>query len=1008
MKKRIFVLGLLVFSCQFLGFGQELKYMLQKGQVLQYEHVFEKKDNYRGNERIQQRIQALEFEVISIQRNKYLMNLKVVSSYKKTKFSDGVYELDTKVETAFDSTASTLINYADQGRIIEFEMDTWGKILNIQGLDEFQHEVALKIHSHKRSAFKALVPYGYLISRISAEYYTQLINDIFPEINNLNDLSIKEKKVWQINTREIHTKHKWLPNNENNQGHYTFEQDFYNCLLDYPDSIISYKENQSGEIIWDEKHKTIRTLAYSTIDYMDMISQNWRDNYFYIIGIKKINPREIKYQAEVRVRRLGDYQTYDKPAHIIGEIKGCDSCKIVVRLPSGKLSPDIRVFDIDQQGHSINFSGDLPYGSDLITIFFPEDYDLFKSYENDPRQIRLFVRPGDTVRFSVDLRKFGETMGFFGTTWKEQELLNSYILGYSNLHPQITLSEIHSAQVYYRRNKELFCEEFQKWFEFESLYESLEYRLNEIRGPNISAINFNPEDSLKSFSKYLNNYDGYKSEAYKRFIKRMVGAFSSKANYQGLNSDPYTNMLQSVGIVLNGWDKYYALADLTDARMKIFYYPISQQYYKFFIRSYRGSEYGNYLENQWEFYSKILPGERVPDFNFKDVHGNQYSIRDFWGQVITLTSMSKIKTNRSRLIPTNIIKETQQKLFAAEIKKIEKPKDWKILYFFTGDSIPSVAEFDSLSGKNRIYITDKKSVQSFLSIFMGRQDLIISIDKDQRIARYNDWPINWNMHYNLRSWPQLEEVIDPPKTINRRTLWLILTIILITGTYIFLKIWDRNKKRESKLALKRKMAELELGAVRSRMNPHFLFNALSSIQNLVNSNELEKANLYLADFGDLLRKILDQSSRNQITLAEEVDTLRTYLELESLRFPFKYTLEVAKDINPQEFEIPPLFIQPHVENAIIHGISGLGDKGVVQIRFELSGGNLEVIVEDNGPGLKKENHSSGLGKGWELTNQRVQLLKNQWGKNISVKMEKLEENSGMRVKFVIPVENMKS
>ncbi len=88
----------------------------------------------------------------------------------------------------------------------------------------------------------------------------------------------------------------------------------------------------------------------------------------------------------------------------------------------------------------------------------------------------------------------------------------------------------------------------------------------------------------------------------------------------------------------------------------------------------------------------------------------------------------------------------------------------------------------------------------------------------------------------------------------------------------------------------------------------------------ITTGEIEKANLYLADFGDLVRSILDQSSKNQISLAEELETLRTYLNLEQLRFPFKYSITVEDSIIPERLEIPPLFIQPHVENAIIHGL----------------------------------------------------------------------------------------
>lgn len=1001
MKHTIVIIGILALSFQFSVFSQELKYIFDKEQVLQYEHVFERQFTYAGHKRMEQRVKSLEFKVLGISRNKYEMSLKVVSSYRKTRFLDEYSDRSDQFETAFDTTAITLVNYADQGRIIEFEMDAWGKIIDISGIPEFQNEVAMKIHQRGRSADKVKIHYGFLTARISKEYYTKLINDIFPDVSQINNSKETETARWVLHVTELRTKHRWLENKSDQNTEYSFESDYFISKLGKPDSVLLFLKNQHGTLDWDHNTNCLNSLDYQGIDINRMISDEYREIRNFNIQYYVRPPGRISYPGNIKVRRIGQYISSDQPAHIIGDIRGCDSCKIVIKLPTNSLKPDIRVFSIEEQGHSLTFSGNLPYGPDMVTIYFPEDYSSYKSYESDPRQIRIFVRPGDTIRFSVDLRKFGKDLGFFGQTWKEQSLLNSYILGYSNFHPQITLNEISSAKRRFEQERNEYCEEFIQWFNFEAKYEELEYRLNEIMGPNLNQIGFNPEDSLPSFTNYLNNYNGYKSEAYKRFIKRMVTTFSVTSKYQGLNGDPYLNMLESVGIVLRGWDKYFVLADLTEARMRIFYNPIAQQYYNYFIRLYRGSEYGNYLETEWEGYKKILPGEKIENFDFKDSNGKVHSIRDFRGKVVYMSCMTELPKKRRLLIGVEKIIYARRNLEADTKKHLG-------IRFFTSNPKPTQSQLDSLQSINTIYVTDEESVNTFLTILAGRQDLSIALDKDQRIVKYNNWPTASSAVYNLHSWPQLEEVVKVPKTINRQTLWLVSTIIITTAIFILILIWSRNKKRETKQALKRKMAELELGAVRSRMNPHFLFNALSSIQNLVNSNELEKANLYLADFGDLLRKILDQSSRNQITLAEEVDTLRTYLELEALRFPFKYTLEVAEDINPQEFEIPPLFIQPHVENAIIHGISGLGDKGVVQIRFELSDGNLEVIVEDNGPGLKKENHSSGLGKGWELTNQRVQLLKNQWGKNISVKMEELEENSGMRVKFVIPVENMKS
>ena len=143
---------------------------------------------------------------------------------------------------------------------------------------------------------------------------------------------------------------------------------------------------------------------------------------------------------------------------------------------------------------------------------------------------------------------------------------------------------------------------------------------------------------------------------------------------------------------------------------------------------------------------------------------------------------------------------------------------------------------------------------------------------------------------------------------------------LLIAAIIGIAYYSRVKGKQKKERNRRRIRELELRAIRSQMNPHFIFNALSSIQNLINRSANQEANEYLIDFSRLLRKVLATSEKKLVSLSDEIEQLQLYLKLEQLRFPFSYSLAVGKNIEPDAIEIPGMLIQPFVENAVKHGM----------------------------------------------------------------------------------------
>lgn len=225
---------------------------------------------------------------------------------------------------------------------------------------------------------------------------------------------------------------------------------------------------------------------------------------------------------------------------------------------------------------------------------------------------------------------------------------------------------------------------------------------------------------------------------------------------------------------------------------------------------------------------------------------------------------------------------------------------------------------------------------------------------------------------------------------------------LLLAAIIGLIYYFRTKNKQKQELNRRRIRELELRAIRSQMNPHFIFNALSSIQNLINRSANQEANKYLIDFSRLLRKVLATSEKKLVTLSDEIEQLQLYLKLEQLRFPFSYSLTVNENIQPDTIEIPGMLIQPFVENAVKHGIAPRGT-GEIIIRLSLQNQLLIIDITDDGPGLDTDANG---GFGIRAVTNEFEILKTLYNTEIGVTIENRQEKeavSGCHVRLSIPL-----
>lgn len=211
------------------------------------------------------------------------------------------------------------------------------------------------------------------------------------------------------------------------------------------------------------------------------------------------------------------------------------------------------------------------------------------------------------------------------------------------------------------------------------------------------------------------------------------------------------------------------------------------------------------------------------------------------------------------------------------------------------------------------------------------------------------------------------ELSISPKWFQHTSTILIVVSIILGLAALFLFILFHWKLRKEKK--KRDRIIHSLKAIQSQLNPHFIFNALTSIQSLINKDKKEQANQYLNSFSKVLRYALENGGSLFVPMILELELVKNYLDLEKLRFNFSYEIKINETININEIEIPPMLFQPTLENAIKHGIANLNGSGVINILIDKKDNGFEVSISDNGKWQNKMEVDKGYGI--KLTEMRI-------------------------------------
>jgi len=356
------------------------------------------------------------------------------------------------------------------------------------------------------------------------------------------------------------------------------------------------------------------------------------------------------------------------------------------------------------------------------------------------------------------------------------------------------------------------------------------------------------------------------------------------------------------------------------------------------------------------------------------------------------TNLSTVEKNIGEIYLEKNAPLKAQASFSAAVSAAQNAEDKRAIY----------QAKEGLSEAN-FALANYKSAFTLQKEAITLKDSLLSDDKRDEIAtlkakyQYDKEKAILEAQYEKDKAIKQAEIKQQVKNRNIGIAAGIFTIIaLLTG----LTLYRRKKEAD----LNSKIARSQLQTLKAQMNPHFVFNTLNSINDFVVKNDKDKASQYLVSFSEMMRRILEDTNADEVTLSEEVNFLETYLKLEQQRlnhaFDFKINLEPI--LEPDDVLIPPALIQPFVENSIWHGFNGIKDKGQLDISFSKLQNLLICTIEDNGNGLAliDYNDQNKKGFGTKSVQERLDLLNKQKGTN--AKVEIINKDKGVKIVIYLP------
>lgn len=348
------------------------------------------------------------------------------------------------------------------------------------------------------------------------------------------------------------------------------------------------------------------------------------------------------------------------------------------------------------------------------------------------------------------------------------------------------------------------------------------------------------------------------------------------------------------------------------------------------------------------------------------------------------------------------------------LKNITKAEQFANLALQSAEDIGSFEwqqnSWEILSAVYEAQHKDSKALQAYKKYILY-QDSVLSDEKKQELTRKEMEFDFENKTALIKAEHSKQQAIAEEKikqqAIVKNSAVAGAVILLFAGisTFVFYKRKRDAEEEKIEANFKAHEAETEMKVLRLQMNPHFIFNSLNSISNYISRHDIKMADHYLTGFAKLMRMMLEYSEQKAISLEEDLKALELYIQLESLRMnhAFTYEIKVDENIDQETTLVPPMILQPFVENSIWHGIANKESEGKICIEIKKEDEMINCIVEDNGAGrMKQSSEAERKSLGMKITKARIDILNRIKKSKAAVELTDLTQ--GLRVEVKLPLE----
>ena len=679
---------------------------------------------------------------------------------------------------------------------------------------------------------------------------------------------------------------------------------------------------------------------------------------------------------------LISYSKWDEQTSICGQIKGTIPEELCLEYYSSVVGNDVNHIIVKTKP-----DGTFSIPLDIET---PVRYRLYL-LQNFPASsnphVNFYVEPGDSIHVLIE-QGTGTSLHFSGRGTQNSEFLNRESLGLFMTFSFRAISPMTAPFYRYLESMDQFRESIIKT---ESLLKSeskglspgfFRYLETEIQFANkmfeiLDAWN-NQRDKIRSGSTagaaipgiplpQVPDYDELNNLEFFTCYVRLYSDFRFQqfyiSNAKNIGYYEIADKLAFSRILLEGTPLYadlvYQLQDLAERPDKE--YHSYKYHFQEFLGSSNNMEATEYVQHLYNRVEILQPGNEMPRMDLIDLDGKKWDWSKTRGKIVVFMMFNEYGSAQN--LCEDLYKEygyNRKDVLILRISPGISYENWK-----TSNSRYSGEMYQFFFPEGEDAFNDRFMISS-----MNKWKFLV-IDRTGKIFRN---PELYNIKSSIKA--AVEQPLPPKKpffetTAARIILGVLLGMLLSLALYRLI-IYRRLKQR----SLMQRMSELEQKAMKAQLNPHFLFNSLNSIQHHIRANQLKDAGTYLSVFASLIRKILDNSDKESVPIAEELEIIKLYLELEQMRFEFQYEMEIDPEIDIYNTMIPAMMLQPVVENAILHGLAPKAGDRKLTLEVRLRDEMIIFVVKDNGIGraasseLRHDHESKGL----HIIQSRIDLL----------------------------------